>query len=213
MRVFTYYEPVPGRPRPTKLLDLWQESWESKGWECHILSEADAKSHPGYEAYSYRISRYPTVNPPGYERACYMRHLAMAMQGEISLLVDYDVLINPKGRPVGLPHDVRVSILEPTRVPCSVLASPDGFGDICDIIHSYDPKGEKHVSDMTILRKSNLPYDSVCVEHLDSGRPIVDDPGDGWKTAPMIHFSSFSFGKLGWTGDKADLIKRVLATL
>lgn len=215
--VTTYYEPVPGSPRPTKLLDLWRESWESRGWKTKILSEKDAKDHPGYKQYSERISRYPTVNNPLYERACYMRHLAMENQGG-GLLTDYDVLLMGKldftepfhGEPV---------ICEPTLVPCMVLADEEGFGDICDIIYNFDlihvklSSAPPHVSDMTILRKSEIHVHCGCVEHLCSGRPVINDPGDGWKTAPAIHFSSYSFQKLCWKGDKADLIRTVLKTL
>lgn len=220
--VHTYYNPVPGIPRPTKLLDLWRESWESKGWTTRILSEADAKEHPGYKMFSDRISRYPTINKAGYERACYLRHLAMVIAlmascGNVRVLCDYDVINmgwTPDDALVGPDSEIAYEeILEPTRVPCAIRANQSGFGNICDILFSYDPKGEKHVSDMTILRKTQIQATGYCVEHLNSGRPIVDDPGDGWKTAPMIHFSGFSFRKLGWTGDKADLIRRVLATL
>lgn len=213
--VSTYFQPVQGLPRPTKLLELWRESWESKGWTTKILSESDAKDHPGYKAFSDRISRYPTINNPGYERACYMRHMAMANVGG-GYLSDYDCLLMKKEtlatkEDVPLPsHPV---IFEPTRVPCLVCGDQDAFGDICDIIFNYDPNGERHVSDMTILRKTKIQTSFGCVEHLNSGAAIVDDPGDGWKDAPVVHFSGFSFKKLGWTGDKADLIRRVLATL
>jgi hypothetical protein len=211
--VHTYFEPVPGMSHPTKLLDLWRESWESRGWEIHILSEDDARGHPGYKAFSDRISRYPTTNNPAYERACYMRHLAMANIGG-GILVDYDVFL----RSVDVPKEdaempLHAVILEPTRVPCAVIGNADAFGDICDIIYEHNSSGQNHVSDMTILRKSKIPTSPQCIEHLCSGRPIENDLGDGWKTAPMIHFSTYSFSKLGWTGDKADLIRRVLATL
>lgn len=197
--------------RPSKLLDLWRESWEKAGWTTRILSEEDAKSHPGYEAYSYRISRYPTVNNPAYERACYMRHLAMA-NNEGGLLTDYDVLLMQPDVPLPSPSSTPL-ILEPTRVPCAVMGDADAFGDICDIIHSYNPAGQKHVSDMTILRKSNVKTSWACVEHLCSGKAIENHLGEGWKNAPLCHFSTYSFSKLGWKGDKADLIRRVLAAL
>lgn len=216
--VSTYFEPVPNMARPTRLLDLWRESWELKGWETRILSEADAKSHPGYKLYSDRISRYPTVNNPAYERACYMRWLAMANipYEEYMLLTDYDVI--NRNYPPDCAHldytDGGPVILEPTRVPCAVLGSADDFGDICDIIHGYQPSaGQRHVSDMTILRQSKIATMAQCVEHLCSGRSIENDLGDGWKTALLIHFSNYSFQKLGWKGDKADLIRKVLATL
>lgn len=211
MKVWTYYEPVPGIPRPTRLLDLWRDSWESQGWQCQILCEDDAREHPGYQQYSDRVSRYPTVNKPGYERACYLRHMAMEMAGG-DLLVDYDVIAR---RDVGFeaPFPGEPVICEPTLVPCMVLADAEGFGQICDIIYNYEPRNEQHVSDMTILRKSSIHVHRGCVEHLCSGRNVIDDLGDGWRTAPAIHFSTYSFRKLGWRGDKAEMIERVLKSL
>lgn len=216
--VFTYHEDVPGRPYPKKLLALWKHSWESRGWETKILSEKDAKDHPGYKAFSDRISRYPTVNPPGYERACYMRHLAMGMQEGGGLMTDYDVILRSEAK-LGEGLSAYLCprfpvILEPTRVPCAVLGDDEAWADLADIIFQYQfHSGENHVSDMTILRKTGIQTERSCIEHLCSGESIQDHLGDGWKTAPMIHFSTFSFSKLGWKGDKADLIQRVLATL
>lgn len=218
--VHTYYEPCYGIARPTKLLNLWRESWEIKGWKTRILSESDAKDHPGYKSFSERISRYPTVNNPGYERACYMRHMAMVMQqdGRESggLLVDYDCLLRSDGGMEALSSylcPMFPVILEPTKVPCAVLGDENAFGDICDMLFNYDPKGEKHVSDMTILRQQDIFTEHTCLEHLNSASPIPNSPGNEWKSAPIIHFSTYSFHKLGWKGDKADLIQRVLATL
>lgn len=199
---------------PARLLDLWSEKWRGKGFEPRILSESDAKTHPGYSQFRDRIMRYPTVNNRQYELACYLRHMAMAATGE-QLLVDYDVLPNPKVESINLPEGQRLLLLEPTRVPCAVLADQDGFSDICDLLYEFVPVGQKHVSDMTIIRGSTLPVADppICVEHLDSGKPIENDPGDGWKTAPLIHFANYSFSKLGWHGDKADLITRGLSSL
>lgn len=219
--VCTYYEPVAGMAYPRKLIDLWAVSWRDHGWETLILSEADAKDHPGYEYFSERIRAFPSVNPSGYERACYMRHLAMASTANChsGYLTDYDVInrgyvLEDGFYPVSDFSRGKPTILEPTRVPCAVLADPAGWEELCDIICEYTPKpGETHISDMTILRQSPVDTSASCVEHLCSGRPIRDDLGDGWKTAPLVHFSNFSFSKLGWRGDKADLIQRVLATL
>jgi hypothetical protein len=218
MTVYTYHEPVPGMANPSRLLNLWQKTWNEMGYATQILSERDAYSHPGYAYYNERISRFPSVNPRGYDRACFIRHLAMAnTEGkECRILLDYDVVnrdLTPSDASFLWHHQPCLTICEPTRVPCCVLGRPEDFEGLCDILCEYDPKGERHVSDMTIIRRTNLPCGNACVEHLNSGQPIVDHPGDGWKKAPMIHFSNYSFQKLGWTGDKAELIQRALATL
>ena len=211
--VYTYFQPVCGMAHPQSLLNLWRESWESKGWTCVILSEQDARTHPGYSYFNDRISRFPTSNPRDYERACFLRHLAMANIGG-GLLVDYDCIL----RTAELPEDPfelpnQPVILEPTKVPCAVLGTAGAYEDLCDILAEYDATGERHVSDMTIIRKQPFQWMRACIEHLCSGEPIQDHPGDGWKKADIIHFSTFSFSKLGWKGSKAQMIQRVLATL
>jgi hypothetical protein len=211
--VYTYWQPVPGFEYPKALLDLWSKSWEARGWKTAVLCEANAHDHPGYAYFNERISRFPTSNPREYERACFLRHLAMAQIGG-GLLMDYDCILRSKALPEDdLPLPNHPVFLEPTRVPCAVMGSADAYEELCDWLCEYDASKDRHVSDMTILRKTNYQAQNVCVEHLCSGRPVENDPGDGWKTAPMIHFSTFSFSKLGWTGDKAQMIQRVLATL
>lgn len=209
--VHTFYMPVPGMPQPGRLLALWAKSWQDGGFVTRILTEADARAHPGYEYFNDRVKRFPTSNPPEYERACFIRHLAMA-NIEGGLLVDADCILRSKDDPEG-PLPSHPVFLEPTRVPCAVMGTGEAFEAICDVLCEYDPGTEGHVSDMTILRKTNWQAESSCIEHGCSGRPIENDPGDGWKTAPIIHFSNYSFQKLGWKGDKADLIQRVLHTL
>lgn len=211
--VYTYHEPVQGLPPAGRLLELWKKNWTEFGFEPVILSEKDAREHPGFSYFVERISRYPTSNPPAYERACFVRHLALANVGG-GLLVDYDVICREPCFPGDIDkfpdHPV---LLEPTRVPCAVLGSAKAFEDLCDVLCEFNANGEKHVSDMTIIRKTRLQSESICIEHLCSGSRIENDPGDGWKAASMIHFSNYSFSKLGWRGDKAELIERVLKTL
>jgi hypothetical protein len=102
-----------------------------------------------------------------------------------------------------------------------VLGSPEGFDAVSQAIEQYQVSdsdihnGKPHVSDMEIIRKTNLPVSDVCVEHQCSGKAIRDNPGDGWKTAPMIHFSTGSFMKQGLFGKhpKHWLIRNALANL
>lgn len=218
--VYSYYQPVEGMPNPQALLNLWALSWEKQGWKTALLNENDAREHPGYAYFNERISRFPTSNPREYERACFLRHLAMAnlCNANVDTLVDYDV-INQSWTAerswVGPISEMAfMEVLEPTRVPCAIRGNREGFENLCDALCEYLPgDSDNHVSDMTIIRQLPLYVRAVCVEHLNSGSSVPDEAGDGWKTAPLVHFSNYSFHKLGWKGDKADLIKRVLATL
>jgi hypothetical protein len=145
------------------------------------------------------------------------------MEDSLAVLSDYDV-INRSFTPTDaekLIGSQDLVILEPTRVPCAVLATPKGFEIVCDIIENYQvsptdlERGKPHVSDMTILRKSHAMTSKTCVEHLCSGSDKRDDPGDGWKDASLIHFSSFSFIKQKVYGGhpKHVLVKNALEML
>lgn len=221
--IFTYHQPIPGLPDAGPLLDLWRELWSIQGFTPVVLTEHDARDHPQFKPFRSTIAKLPTVNHPLYERACYMRHLAMLARGG-GFLTDYDVM--PRSF---TPDDLQTAtsrwplvILEPTRVPCAIRAGVKGFQQIIDFISSYtlDPlrdiyAGRPHTSDMEILRRSKFKRTAHCVEHLCSGGPERDQPGDGWRVSPMIHFSTYSFHKLKKTdkGGKPDWIKEALAAL
>lgn len=94
--VYTYFSPVasaPGKEEQIRLLNFWQKSWKEHGWEPVILTEADAKKHPRFEEWSAALAAKPTINPPSYERACWLRWIAMAA-ANANFMVDYDVLPN-----------------------------------------------------------------------------------------------------------------------
>lgn len=225
MRVYTYYQRFKGLGDATPIIELWRETWEQQGWETTVLNEDDAARHPRYEQYKEKVSRLPSVNGSDYEVACYLRWLAMLCEpipAWGALLTDYDCMnisFTPASGSVQLLYRGEILLLEPTRVPCAVIATEDGYGWLCDHLENYqsDAKdlhnGKPHCSDMEILRKSNVETAAVCCEYLCSGEPIRDHLGEGWRTAPLVHFSSYSFLKLGLKGPKDVEIRKVLARL
>lgn len=217
--IYTYFEKLFGFPDQSQLIELWKRLWSAQGWEPVVLGEKDAKKGRMYARLLNAIQKLPTCNHRGYENACYLRHLAMANRGG-GFLTDYDVM----------PVDFRwagdggfgdpVCILEPTRVPCAIEAKTEGYAQIVQYFLDYRPsavdlyQGKPHVSDMEILRKTNLPWANVCVEYLCSGKPLPNDPGDGWRQASMIHFSSASLDLRGKDAtEKVKVIEEVLAEL
>lgn len=93
MRVCTYFEAIPelDTPAQREALGIWQDSWQRHGWTPVLLNEQDAKKHRLYDEFVEAIGRLPTANHPAYERACYLRWLAMAQIGG-GWMVDYDVV-------------------------------------------------------------------------------------------------------------------------
>jgi len=217
--IYTYFDKLFGFPDQSKLIELWQRLWSEQGWSPVILGEKDAKKGRMYAKLLNAVMKLPTCNHRGYENACYMRHLAMANRGG-GLLTDYDVMpvdFTPLAATMGQP----LTLLEPTRVPCAVAGTAEGYADVVRRLIDYqlDPsvdvyQGKPHVSDMEILRKTVLPFSNLCVEYLCSGRSVPNDPGDGWRRAKMIHFSAASLGQRGKDAvDKVKVIEEVLEEL
>ena len=208
-QVYTYHQSVVGLGDPQKLIDLWAETWSANGWVPSVLGLRDAIRHPSFKAFSVKLATHPTVNPAGYDLACYLRHLAMEVVGG-GILTDYDVMNR------GLhPSDLMVMdepvILEPAKVPCAVVGTTQAFKEICAYLWRYKPSkndllpdGRMHVSDMSILQQTPIRTTRHCVEPM----------WDGWKEAPLIHFSTGTMSKLGMRNrPKHEVIAEILEDL
>jgi hypothetical protein len=209
--VYTYFDPqVPGgrSPAHSGVLRLWSESWRRHGWEPRVLGPRDAKKHPRYAEFLARVRTYPTINPRGYEDACYLRWLAFAhVKG--GLMVDYDVICNG-AMPGGMlrPHNSSlkkanpdITFFDTTYVPCAVLATEKGANMLCAYLYGHLPHGT-HCSDMHIFKAEATtgvlgPAGWQCLEY---GVP-------GWDKSPVIHFAS---GKVQGFPSKAAAIQHAL---
>lgn len=214
MIVYGYHAPVPGLPDQGKLIDLWSKTWAQQGFTPIILSEGDAQKNPLYPAFKAHILDLPTTNPKTYEMACYLRHLAMQVIGG-GLLTDMDVMPRKVETVRALKPDLNLpTILEPTRVPCAVFGSADAYGVIALQIMQVLPVAEtKHISDMTILRSTLTPTRDICLEFGCTGSNKPDDFGHGWEKADLIHFSTHSMRRAGFSGNKAEIIPHILRDL
>ena len=56
MKVYTYYDQIPGLPCQTDLIDLWKKFWPSRGYEPVVLNDSDARKHPRYEQFCSYIT-------------------------------------------------------------------------------------------------------------------------------------------------------------
>ena len=83
------------------LIDYWKKSWESNGWEAHVLTEdyvKDEKYYTDLKFYNFSESvlcKYSLDFDCEYTRACYMRWLAyykFAKEHGIIYWADYDVI-------------------------------------------------------------------------------------------------------------------------
>lgn len=93
MKIYTYYADCTDLNRfdELKLITLWRERWNAVGLEPFVLNEHHARKHPLFAQLDQAVSNLPTSNPKQYERACYLRWLALAtMHG--GWMMDYDVM-------------------------------------------------------------------------------------------------------------------------
>lgn len=204
-KVFTFFEDLTAGLSPQhslkaflsrhdhlQILRLWLRNWHAHGWDPHILSLADAKRDPAYEAYRQKFARLPTVNWKQYETVCYLRWLAFAGQGG-GVFVDYDIMNMPAGRiPVsagkcGLGADL---ISYPAFLPMLVYASPEAAKRLVQSLADYrlegddEYNGRPHISDMYIIRKRRQQLFSA----------LLPNPKDY-----LWHFASFAKQQLNNT--------------
>jgi hypothetical protein len=191
--VHTYYDPVPDIDEgiQQKEIAVWRDSWERWGWECRVLGRADVVITPDELA---RLQRLPSVNPPGYDMACYLRWFAMRNLGG-GLMVDYDV-VN-----VGWTPDDAEWLLPIPRmlasgfVPCAMDLTAGAAVDLCVMLLSYQPdaadlfEGRAHVSDMTIMQRMSTPD--------IPGRAICQEPQHADERTRLLHLSHNAMHAMG----------------
>jgi hypothetical protein len=156
--VHTYYEPLPNVDESIQRAELavWRESWERWGWECKVLGRGDVVIT--IEEME-RLQRLPSVNPQGYDLACYLRWFAMRAIGG-GLMVDYDV-VNIGFRAPAIVAGPDIICLCNYYVPCAMALTSNGAAQWCQMMLGYEPtaddtyEGRPHVSDMTILQRAS----------------------------------------------------------
>lgn len=196
-RIFTYYQPTADIDlvESRRLISLWIDRWAAHGFEPHVLNEHHAARHPYFTEFYAAVSRLPSINPPGYDLACYIRWLAVANQlvrNEIGIMADYDVM--PYGWKMQKEKCSRIIIPERSACPCFVIGKAKHFIDMCQRFAAYKVKpedqydGRQHISDMYINRwiyeedKTVMDIRDVVIEYTDKG----------WETAPLVHYNNHS---------------------
>lgn len=187
--IYTYHAPVPGinPEHELKLLLLWKRNWEAAGYDPVVLNEHKVQDHALYGPFSVAIDALPNINPAGYERACFMRWLAMAHVGG-GLMADHDVFIYDKEFQFGKAPPKIVSFQRHT--PCLVYGSQGAFDKVVNEIMAYqvtekdieEGTQKPHVSDMYMLYRGGVKFTSK--------EDVKNFGVERWETAPFVHYSN-----------------------
>ena len=199
--VYTYFEDQGMGDEPA--LEVWRDVWAKAGWDPVVLSQKDAERHPRYDEMVRRFSEYPTVNVPGYELACYLRYLAMAVVGG-GFMTDYDVInVNVPPPPTcdWLPNDGAFTTHE-KFVPSVATGTAAEFDRVVNEFYDVDVNavlqvtgyvtGDNQISDMILdLYLADQGKISEATSLAVSPAEISDPPCDarGAALPLMLHFS------------------------
>jgi hypothetical protein len=205
MKIFTYYQDVPELTAydELKLIQLWRERWKALGFEPVVLNEWHARKHPEFEDYAAAFSKLPSVNPKGYDLACYFRWLAMLSSADswFPIMCDYDVMpyaeFDGKNQFDGeTGAKMNEMILFQGPVPSLVRGHQARFLQLCNYFRDVGEgktkvefnlvNGAPHTSDMYLLEK--------FLEAKPEGfevRNVVKLFGEpGWKKSQFVHYSN-----------------------
>lgn len=191
MKIYAYYESVPGYRHEGGIQRAWRNSWAMYGWTPIMLGIEEAQKHRLFNDVTAHVKQLPSVNVESYELACYYRWLALAAVGG-GWLADYDV-INYGLKPRVCGRDIAI-FTRGHYVPCLTWATHAGAERIVRMILEYQAQGATHCSDqMMFERLANIGTDFgdeiLCAELGERISPQLH-----WKNTPTVHFASGAVG-------------------
>lgn len=207
MHVFTYFTPLADVPLvdESKLILLWRQRWKAANFVPMVLNEWWARRHPLFAEYDKAVSALPSINPGQYDRACFLRWMAVCVAlSDLNLtgavMSDYDVMPYTTAYNINKFIETdRLTILQ-QHVPSLVAGTSEHFEDQCLRFASYtlepedtDAKGQTHMSDMIILAKQKS-RDPKAAAMLD----VVKSYGEkDWEVAPFVHYANAAMLPVG----------------
>lgn len=122
-----------------EIISLWKESWNSQGFDPHILSKKDAQQHSYYKDFLKEL-KYINLEIKGdgnihpYVLSCHLRWLAYATtQDELFYVSDYDV-VNKCFEPIE-PQKNKIHFMD-GHCPCLASGRPKYFEEFTkDIVN------------------------------------------------------------------------------
>lgn len=200
MKVFTYYQWVPGLWPDSDmraLLDVWSRSWAKAGWEPVVLDENSVRSHPRYDFFREHFWSKPAEYGHDYCGACFLRYLAVAHAGG-GLMVDMDC-INYGWEPREVTPGKMILFCDhpPEGVFCgTLLGSAQHFLDMSEIFAAWTPDehdfnhsaGMMHCDDLSLIKRMFETKTYPKPEWLvtEAGCSLFDYLS--WRTSKLVHY-------------------------
>jgi hypothetical protein len=148
-KIFTYYQEIkhPDFSNQNKLLELWEKSWERKGFEPIVLREKDISKDEYYFSFIDNIKKLhefivgKEINE--YGLSCFLRWLAYYQTNESNFFYtsDYDI-IN-----IDYEHNKYLDKLHlmDGSCPCFVSGNSKMIKDLCDAIIEITEKNKNRL--------------------------------------------------------------------
>ena len=209
MKVFGYHEGMDlgGWEAPPELVEAWARSWKAGGFTPVLLGPEHALGHPLHKVFSSDPYYRGRLNPEPYERACFLRWLAIdnatAGMHEMFLVADTDCLCtHPALR--DLVHNRRGFLgdeISPWLMALDRQMVTDfvHWFDVCRRRETRDSEG--HVSDQQLLAMLAKTAGIDLCHGMARGVSRIDPTVQ----ALAVHFSNGECGK----GGKIAAIKRL----
>lgn len=163
MKIYTYFENINFKQQE-ELVELWNKSWSSHGFETAVLTLEDAQKHPHYEEFVEKIKQLVlqvTEKPLNrYGLSCYLRWLAYATQENTDsfLVSDYDI-INTGYMPVDVLESKQKLSFMARYCPCLAYGNPEQFLNFCKDIISITANNIENIKTEYIKNKDRVYHD------------------------------------------------------
>lgn len=195
--IYTYFEEVTGinSDDSRKLIELWKTEWSKAGYRPIVLGRGDAEKHPQYKKLLKVFESFPSINPKGYDLACWLRWLAVSAAGG-GWMSDYDCY------PLEARFGDQCADFEffsgndrDPFIPCIVRGSAEAYDGVLQMFANHKHDG-KHTSDMLVFTNSKTYPANVS---FHAHRTVREYGESGWKNGPAVHFSNHSMSPHGFS--------------
>jgi len=130
------------------MVETWEHGWQEAGFRTKVLTLQDAMKHPYFETMKIEVEKvFPKDE---YNRLCFYRYLAMAIEGGI--MSDYDTFPTnyPLDEALELPNGGAFTSYQ-AHVPSLISASAKEWERVAILMTKHLPKTRK--SDMYTLKE------------------------------------------------------------